>query len=101
MIPKTAFAALTALMLSAWAFGIVCDDCSLHGCKGIQTVQRTTQRTTQRQTMTGGRMIQNRQTGVIHADGRRCRHGMKKRIVQPVMVMTDGRKKQNEHQRLT
>lgn len=25
MIPKTAFAALTALMLSAWAFGIVCD----------------------------------------------------------------------------
>ena len=25
MIPRTAFAALTALMLSAWAFGIVCD----------------------------------------------------------------------------
>ena len=25
MIPRTAFAALTALMLSAWAFGIACD----------------------------------------------------------------------------
>jgi len=25
MIPKTAFAALSILMLSAWAFGIVCD----------------------------------------------------------------------------
>lgn len=25
MIPKEAFAALTALMLSAWAFGVACD----------------------------------------------------------------------------